>query len=138
MKKIYSLVIYTMLYEQLIKRFGPFAQWTESRLPGRGLNDQFLEFCDDAARFVGANSGEALRKQLEFAMPIRPGHKQHWGPSPKGKTPGLARVAILNIAAALETGFITNSMLPSIEATGPRFTPNRMGKNKHANAIRPA
>jgi hypothetical protein len=130
MKKIYSFTVYSMLYQQLIKRFGPFEEWTGpgGRLPGRDLDKSFLEFCDDAAKFVGANSGEALRKQLEFAMPIRPGHKQRWGVSPKGRTPGLARVAILNIAAALETGFITNGMLPSIEATGPPAPNSRTKK----------
>jgi len=119
MRKIYSFTVYSMLYQQLIKRFGPFEKWTDYRLPGRNMNRQFIMFCDDAAKFVGANSGDALRKQLEFAMPIKPGHKQRWSPSLKGKTPGLARVAIMNISAALETGFITNSMLPSLEATGP-------------------
>ncbi len=99
-----------VLYSQLVKKFGPLDDWTGSSSPGRDLDREFDQFCDDFARAIGAETGKAVKHQIRFAMPK----------SPKGSTweEGHARSAILNKAAALEASFIKNKHLPNLTAVG--------------------
>lgn len=95
-----------LLYGRLVAQFGALDTWTGSSSPGRGLDQKFDQFCEDFARAVGANSGDAVKIQIRFAMP-ESAHGSDWDQ-------GHARTAILNKAAALEAGFIENKHLPSI------------------------
>jgi hypothetical protein len=98
-----------LLYERLVALFGPYDEWEKSSSPGRGLDDDFMEFCDHFAQVVGADTGGAVKMQIRFAMPEKNGSS--WDQS-------HARSAILNKAAALEAGFIGHGHLPELYATG--------------------
>ena len=96
-----------LLYGRLVKEFGPFEKSEKANSPGRGLDQQFKEFCDAFAKAVGAQSGEAVEHQIRFAMPeISQGST--WGRH--------AQTAIMNKAAALEGGFIEDKHLPNLQA----------------------
>jgi hypothetical protein len=99
-----------VLYKRLVNEFGPLGNWEKTNSPGRGLDSAFEQFCDAFAKAVGAKSGDAVRHQIRFAMPE----------TQKGSTweQGHARTAILNKAAALESGFIENKHLPDLRAVG--------------------
>lgn len=74
---------------------------------------RFDKFCEDFAQVVGAKSGDAVKHQIRFAMPETESGstwKRH------------AQTAILNKAAALEAGFIRDSQLPELVATGRTVT----------------
>src|SRR5271170_382211 len=83
-----------VLYKRLVKEFGPLDKWGNPNSPGRGLDQQFHEFCDAFAKAVGAKSGEAVQHQIRFAMPE----------STEGSSwaDGHVQTAIMNKAAALE------------------------------------
>lgn len=98
-----------VLYGRLVKEFGPLDDWEKTNAPGRGLDQQFQQFCDDFAKAVGAKSGEAVQHQIRFAMPETT-KGSHWGRQ--------TQTAILNKAAALEAGFIEDKHLPDLHAVG--------------------
>jgi hypothetical protein len=101
------------LYKQLVKRFGPYSTREKTSSPGRNLDTEYEEFCENFARTVGAKSGNAVAHQVRFAMPE----------TTRGSTwERQAQTAILNKAAALEAGFIEDKHLPDIHAVG-RGTP---------------
>ena len=99
-----------VLYKRLVNEFGPLDKWEKTNSPGRGLDPSFEQFCDAFAKAHGTKSGEAVKHQIRFAMPE----------TQDGSTweQGHARTAILNKAAALESGFIENKHLPDLRAVG--------------------
>jgi hypothetical protein len=98
-----------VLYQQLLKRFGPLKSWKNTSSPGGKLDKEFEKFCTEFANVIGAKSGEAVQHQIRFALPE----------TPKGSTwTGQAQTATLNKAAALEAGFIENKHLPELLAVG--------------------
>jgi hypothetical protein len=104
-----------VLYKRLVKEFGPLDSWEKSNLPGRGLDQRFVEFCDDFAKAIGAKSGEAVQQQIRFAMP-----ESHQGSTWERQV----QTAIMNKAAALEMGFIEDKHLPDIVARGRKAVPS--------------
>ena len=90
-----------LLYSQLVRRFGPLAGWN-------GKPDGYDAFCSHFAEIMAASSAEAVNMQIRFAFPVK--RKAHW-------KQGHAHNAILNLAAALQAGFILFSDLPDLEAT---------------------
>jgi hypothetical protein len=99
-----------LLYGRLVKLFGPYDQWKKTSSPGGGKDTEFDEFCDGFAKVVGANSGDAVKHQVRFALPETQSGST-WG--------GQKQNAILNKAAALEAGFIRDKHLPNLLAVGP-------------------
>lgn len=98
-----------VLYMRLVRQFGSSDKWKNSNSPGRGRDSEFDRFCQAFASVVGAKSGGAVKHQIRFAMPE----------TTRGSKLGRhAQTAILNKAAALETGFITDRQLPDLIAVG--------------------
>ena len=104
--EIWTNAKHDCLYERVVEQFGPYDEWTDTTLPGRGLNEAFRQFCADFARITGANSADAVHMQLRYAMPE----------TAEGSTwdQARARTAILNKAAALRAGFIRSAHLPTL------------------------
>jgi hypothetical protein len=98
-----------VLYKRIVKEFGPLEKWEKAHSPGRGLDQQFGEFCDAFAKAVGAKSGDAVQHQIRFAMP-ESSQGSNWDRH--------AQTAIMNKAAALEAGFIEDKDLPNLKAVG--------------------
>jgi hypothetical protein len=110
MPEIWTGDVRRVLYQRLVELFGPLSQWQRTNTPGGKQDAEFDQFCEDFARVVGANSAEAVRMQIRYAMP-ETDSGSIW-------EEGRARTAILNKAAALEAGFIENRHLPNILAYG--------------------
>jgi hypothetical protein len=107
--KIWTGEVRRVLYSQLTRQFGEYAEWEKANSPGRGLDDDYDSFCEAFANSVGAESADAVKHQIRFAMPE----------SIEGSTWGRhAQTAILNKAAALEAGFIGDRHLPNLLAVG--------------------
>ena len=111
-KIIWTRAARDLLYQRAIELFGPYSKWENNRSPGRGMDAQYDLFCHAFAELVGAESGKAVKMQLEWAMPLAPGNKRNWAPS-------HARSMILAMASAFEAGFIDNSHFPTLIAIGP-------------------
>jgi hypothetical protein len=107
--EIWTGEVRRVLYARLVRQFGPSIKWKKASSPGRGLDEEFEKFCEAFAHAMGAKSGDAVRHQIRFALPETE-HGSTWGRH--------AQTAILNKAAALETGFITDSQLPNLTAVG--------------------
>jgi hypothetical protein len=105
-----------VLYKRLVEEFGAFEKWEKKNSPGRGLDQQFREFCDAFAKAIGAKSGDAVQHQIRFAMP-----ESENGSTWEG---GHAQTAIMNKAAALEMGFIQDKHLPDLKAVGRYAVPS--------------
>src|SRR5262245_47229862 len=58
-----------VLYQQLVKRFGPLKSWKNVSSPGGKLDEQFEKFCTTFADAIGAKSGDAVQHQIRFALP---------------------------------------------------------------------
>jgi hypothetical protein len=101
-----------LLYAQLVHQFGAYATWGKSASPGNGQDAAFDDFCRGFAKIIGANSGDAVRHQIAFALPIS--GKAHWDKS-------LSRNAIMNLCPAMQSGFITVAQLPNLEATPGKY-----------------
>jgi hypothetical protein len=102
---IWTAAARQFLFERLVAEFGPYSEWTSSGMPGRGLDQKYIQFLDAFATVVGATSGKAVKHQVAWAMPIRK-LTSNW------TSTGHARTAILATAAALHAGFITQGDLP--------------------------
>jgi hypothetical protein len=106
---IWTQDVRRVLYARVVQLFGPLVTWEKKNSPGRELDEEFSEFCGVFARAVGAKSGDAVKHQIRFAMPE----------TERGSTWGRqAQTAILNKAAALESGFIEDKHLPDLLAVG--------------------
>lgn len=107
--KIWTGDVRRVLYRRLVQKFGPSENWKKNSSPGRGLDKDFELFCKAFAQIVGADSADAVKHQIRFAMPE----------TERGSTWGRqAQTAILNKAAALEMGFIKDGQLPDLLAVG--------------------
>jgi hypothetical protein len=106
---IWTQDVRRVLYARLVQIFGPLSSWEKKNSPGRQLDDGFSEFCDVFARAVGAKSGDAVKRQIRFAMPETE-RGSSWGRQ--------AQPAIFNKAAAFEAGFIEGKHLPDLLAVG--------------------
>lgn len=89
--------------------FGPSEKWENASSPGKEKDEDFNHFCVVFAEAVGANSGDAVKHQIRFALPETE-RGSSWGRH--------AQTAILNKAAALEMGFIKDKQLPDLLAVG--------------------
>ena len=115
---VWTPIARASLFETVVRKFGPYSEWEGTHRPGRGLNKAYLKFTEDFAGLVGANSGAAVREQVNWAIPVLETDNE-W-------EPGRARSAILSMAAAFEAGFIGNSHFPTLIAK--RATPRKSGK----------
>ena len=107
--RIWTGDVRRVLYRRLVQKFGPSEKWKKTSSPGRGLDPDFEKFCEAFAEAVGADSADAVKHQIRFAMPE----------TDRGSTWGRqAQTAILNKAAALEMGFIKDGQLPDLLAVG--------------------
>jgi hypothetical protein len=108
-KTIWTRAARELLFERLVARFGPYAEWEKGHAPGHGLDDEYEKFCDVFAETVGSKSGKAVRHQIMFAVGVTSEGTHHW-------TQAHARNAILNMAAAFEAGFIEHADFPELLA----------------------
>lgn len=96
-----------LLFEELVRQFGPLSKWERKSTPGNGKDKAFKQFLTSFADMVGAKSDLAVLHQVRFASPI------------KGETSwngGFARSAILCMASAINAGFIGDGDLPDLIA----------------------
>jgi hypothetical protein len=109
-ERIWTFEARRLLYQRLVKKFGPYSKWNSGSSPGRNLDEDFQRFCEAFALVVGAESAEAVKIQIRFAMPE----------STAGSLlrDGQAQTAILNKAAAFDAEFIQNQHLPDLRAVG--------------------
>jgi hypothetical protein len=103
-KKIWTLEVRQLLYRRLVEQFGPYNTWEQATLPGRGLNEDYREFCTSFAVTVGASSGQAVQLQIAYALTISPQQAAYLREVNIGTT-------LLNKATAYEEGFITEADL---------------------------
>lgn len=96
-----------LLFSRLTKLFGAASEWEYTHAPGRGLDEQFEEFCEAFATVVGAKSADAVKMQIRFAMPEM---------GTGSERDRHAQTAILNKAYAMEAGFIEDRDLPRLKA----------------------
>ena len=105
-KTIWTAVAHELLYQELVKQFGPARLWVTSARPGRNLDKKFVAFCESFAKLVGANSSRAVEQQIAYARMMS-----------VSKNPDIMRQLVLNKAAALHAGFIRQRDMP----TGPQY-----------------
>jgi hypothetical protein len=106
-RHIWTFATRLTLFQQLVKRFGPYSEWERATLPGHGMNVDYDAFCADFARAVGARSADAVKHQIAFAMPIPEG-------SVHFQSPAQAMTTMLCMAAAYEAAFITHANFPEL------------------------
>jgi hypothetical protein len=104
-REIWTRAARDLLFQSLVKRFGPYSGWEKTSSPGRGLDAEFDEFCEAFAKSVEAKSGDAVKHQIRFGSPVT--NASTW-------KDGHVRTAILALASAFEAGFINNADLPVI------------------------
>ena len=102
-----------LLYEGLVRQFGPSKDWGGQTPANR---NEFERFCAAFAKKIGASSGGAVKMQIRFAVGNDGRNDHNWGP-------GQARTAILNMAAAFHAGFIDNSYFPALTSRNPTPPP---------------
>jgi hypothetical protein len=97
---IWTKAAYELLYEQLVAKFGPHKSWATQSPEG------YKKFCKTFAELVGANSGDAVSHQIQYAIGGPAENSSHtWYQS-------HFRNVIRNKAAAFDAGFIDNSYFP--------------------------
>jgi hypothetical protein len=111
--KIWNQRVRSFLYEQLVKHCGPLHTWETTSRPGYGRDPAFEAICAAVAKSVRAKSVKAVKHQIAFALPVK--GKAYWANG------GHSANAVLNLAAALDAGFIRWSDVPALTAT-PRGT----------------
>jgi hypothetical protein len=95
-----------VLFQLLVKKFGPYSEWENTVYPGRGLDEEYKNFLTSFAQTVGAANWEAVRHQIYFA--VETGQNNFRGsPLP----------TVMCKAAAVEMGFISNADLPELVAS---------------------
>ncbi len=107
-----------LLYEELVAQFGPYDNWQSGHLPGNGRDVEYHRFLKAIAGVIGASSVKAVEQQIRFAMPVK--RKARWSQSHTYN-------AVLNMAAALQAGFIGHRHLPEIVATKSKGRGRRRG-----------
>jgi hypothetical protein len=99
MSTIWTPATTDMLFEQIVKRYGPYSDWEQANFPGRGLDQDYEEFRTHFAKVCGANSKDAVGMAIMVAA-----------------KPKLAKDGNENIlASALKYRFITvNDILVAV------------------------
>jgi hypothetical protein len=88
-----------MLFEQIVKRYGPYSDWERSNYPGRDLDQDYEEFRIAFAKVCNAKSEDAVGMAIMVAA-----------------KPKLAKDGNENIlASALKYRFITVNEILSVE-----------------------
>jgi hypothetical protein len=67
MSTIWTPTTTDMLFEQIVKRYGPYSDWEKSNYPGRGLDQDYEEFRTAFAKVCGANSKDAVGMAIMIA-----------------------------------------------------------------------
>jgi hypothetical protein len=106
--EIWTGSVRRVLFELIVKKFGPYSTWEKAVMPGRNLDDDYKNFCDLFAQVVGAKSGMAVQQQIRFAIQLANSGSATWK--------AQAQNAIMCKAAALEMGFISSADLPELHA----------------------
>ena len=53
---IWSRTARDLLFEELVKQFGPYKTWKRAEYPSKAKQKEFVKFCVDIAALVGAKS----------------------------------------------------------------------------------
>jgi hypothetical protein len=117
-KVIWTRAARDLLFETVVAKFGPYSTWKKAGSPGGGQDSAFDDFCQTFASTIGANSADAVKHQIAWGTPTPFGGVHDW------TNQGHAAVAILNLAAALDAGFIRSKDLPKLLAEG-RYERNK-------------
>lgn len=100
-KRIWELECNELLYERLVKMFGPCREWDTDNLPSKEKKEEYDKFCDSIAGSIGASSGEAVKQQIAWATTkqttITESYVETW---------------YRNKIAAFHNGFIDRDYLP--------------------------
>jgi hypothetical protein len=104
-REIWTRPARDLLFQTLVKKFGPYSNWEKSGSPGNGRDAEFDEFCEAFSKSVGAKSADAVKHQIRFGSPVT--NASTW-------KDGHVRTAIFALASALDAGFIGNADLPNI------------------------
>jgi hypothetical protein len=57
------------LFEILVLRFGPYAEWGHAFMPGFGRNHEFCSFCKNFAKILGTTSTD-VRRQIRIVAEL--------------------------------------------------------------------
>jgi hypothetical protein len=107
---IWTRIARDLLFEAVKDQFGPYNTWKHPEYPSRARQKVFQDFCEIFAALVGAKSWRAVVHQIKFGVGVQSRNGvHHWDAS-------QARVAILNMAAAFDAGFISNAEFPELVA----------------------
>ncbi len=104
----WNQTIRRIVFERLFEKYGPLREWHKTGNP-TGVTGEYKKFLTDTAEGLSKITGlkctvGALQNQID------------WGIQPRQsviKSQSYVRNFILNRAAALESGLITSSELPS-------------------------
>jgi hypothetical protein len=111
---IWSRIARELLYEALVQQFGVYKTWKHAEYPSKAKQKEFVKFCKDFADLVDAKSWRAVTHQIKFSVGVQSRNGvHHWDAS-------QARVAILNMAAAFDAGFISNADFPELVASNSK------------------
>lgn len=98
-KSIWGIENWSILYKQLVDKFGPFSSWeTNTHPPDK---DEFEEFCKGFANVIGAKSGRAVKQQIRWAITDQEYVSRTYMTTYFG-----------NKVVAMNVGFITRDKLP--------------------------
>jgi len=98
----------TQMFRALVAKFGPFEEWETTGRPGRGLDDQYDEFCDAMMTLTGAKSIQAVKHQIAYGKGVA--GQALW------ENNGRARTALSCLTASVDAGFIRPKDLPDLLA----------------------
>ena len=92
----------TLLYRTLVKRFGPYESWELKAYPKQDKESkkEYDKFCASFAVVVGANSDDAVKNQIAWAI------------TTQDVTNGNTLCLWQNKVIAYETGFIPRNLIP--------------------------
>jgi hypothetical protein len=96
-----------LLYDQLVKRFGKLDSWPSQAGPTD--RSAFTKFCNDFAKLVNAESGDAVKHQIAHAVGIHGDGTHLWEQS-------RFQTVVLNMASAYYAGFVTTKNFPTVIA----------------------
>jgi len=111
--KMWTLEAYLLLYTELVKQFGPYSEWKTSTCPFSDIIDaeKYEKWVIAFATAVGANSGEAVKNQIAWAIT-----KQD-----DINALAFATLFLKNKTVAYECGFIGTGNMPSKISVGYQF-----------------
>lgn len=97
------------MFETLLERAGPFSTWENGR-PTKISREQYATLLGLLSNLFGGTGNEDLYGDV--AMQIRFGCPDWSSTKPKGLKGGHRTALFLNIAAALEVGFVVSTDFP--------------------------